>query len=160
MYHSSQKIIDEVFAHRRILSWRAMGDRIIFTNGCFDLIHPGHIDYLEKAANLGERLVVGLNADVSVKKLKGENRPVMGEAGRARVLAALEFVDMVILFPEETPLRLIEMVSPDVLVKGGDYQVEEIVGYEWVKKNGGEVITIPLLSGYSTTSTIEKLRGG
>lgn len=158
MYHSSQKIQTKAKALQRIASWRVFGHRIVFSNGCFDLIHPGHIAYLEAARQLGDRLVLGLNADISVKKLKGENRPVYSEQARAKILAAMEFVDMVVIFEEETPLALIRQVSPDILVKGGDYAVEEIVGYEWVKKTGGEVCTIPLLKDYSTTSTIEKLR--
>lgn len=158
MYNSSQKIQTITQAIRRITSWRVFEDRIVFSNGCFDLIHPGHIEYLEQARQLGDRLVLGLNADNSVKKLKGERRPIYGEQARARILAAMEFVDMVVIFEEDTPLSLIEQISPDILVKGGDYVVEEIVGYEWVKKTGGEVMTIPLLKDYSTTSTIEKLR--
>ncbi|MDX2249961.1 MAG: D-glycero-beta-D-manno-heptose 1-phosphate adenylyltransferase [Bacteroidia bacterium] len=158
MYHTRDKIRDLPAALQRISSWRIQGDLIVFSNGCFDLIHPGHIEYLEQARQLGDRLVLGLNADVSVKKLKGEDRPINNERARAIILAALVFVDMVIIFEEDTPQELIQAVSPDILVKGGDYIVEEIVGYEWVKKTGGKILTIPLLEGYSTTSTIKKLR--
>ena len=128
---------------------------VVFTNGCFDLIHPGHIDLLEKAAALGDLLVVGLNTDRSVTALKGPCRPVTPEADRARVLAALEMVDYVCLFDEDTPAELIAALVPDVLVKGGDYGVDEIVGRETVEGDGGRVVVVPLTEGYSTTELIE-----
>lgn len=132
-------------------------DKIVFTNGCFDILHKGHIEYLIKAASLGTKLVIGLNTDASVKRLKGDSRPVNDEKARALLLASLIFVDEVILFDTDTPRDLIDFIQPDVLVKGGDYKTEEIVGYDIVKAKGGEVITLDFIEGYSTTSTIEKM---
>jgi rfaE bifunctional protein nucleotidyltransferase chain/domain len=131
-------------------------NQIVFTNGCFDLLHRGHIYYLSKARELGDLLVVGLNSDGSVTGLKGAGRPVNDQRSRAEVLSSLAFVDYVIIFPEETPLKLIISVNPHILVKGGDYKPEEIVGYQEVKSRGGKVITIPLLEGYSTSSIINR----
>lgn len=138
--------------------WRYKNDKIVFTNGCFDILHRGHIEYLAKAKSLGTKLIVGLNTDASVKRLKGNSRPVNDEKARALLLASLMFVDEVILFDTDTPRDLIEYVQPDVLVKGGDYKPEEIVGYDIVKAKGGEVVTIDLVKGYSTTSIIEKMK--
>ena len=137
----------------------------MFTNGCFDIIHPGHVDYLERARSMGSCLVVGLNSDASVRRLKGALRPVNDQQSRARVLAALACVDFVIIFDEDTPLELIRKVRPDVLVKGGDWSVDRIVGREVVEAAGGMVCSIPLLDGYSTTGTVERIvamhqRGG
>ena len=132
--------------------------RLVFTNGCFDILHAGHVSYLISARNLGDALMVGLNSDRSVSGLKGPYRPVTPEQDRARILAALEVVDVVCLFDEETPARLIRQVMPDVLVKGGDYLPEKIVGYEEVTTNGGRVEVIPLLEGYSTTGLIQKIK--
>ncbi|SFL42248.1 rfaE bifunctional protein, domain II [Desulfomicrobium norvegicum] len=137
----------------------------MFTNGCFDIIHPGHVDYLERARSMGSCLVVGLNSDASVRRLKGALRPVNEQQSRARVLAALACVDFVIIFDEDTPLELIRKVRPDVLVKGGDWSVDRIVGREVVEAAGGTVCSIPLLAGYSTTGTVERIvamhqRGG
>ncbi len=140
--------------------WKSFNDRIVFTNGCFDLLHLGHIDYLSKAADLGDRLVIGINTDQSVSKLKGENRPVIQEQTRATKLAAMAFVDAVVYFGEETPLELITTVKPDILVKGGDYTFETIVGATEVIKDGGKVEVIPFLEGHSSTSIIEKIRKG
>ena len=133
--------------------------KIVFTNGCFDIVHLGHIDYLEKARNLGDKLVLGLNTDASVRRLKGTSRPVVDEYPRARMMAALSFVDAVILFDEETPKELIETICPDILVKGDDYSVSTIVGADFVIAHGGEVKTVPLVKGYSTTKMIEKIKG-
>jgi rfaE bifunctional protein nucleotidyltransferase chain/domain len=130
--------------------------RIVFTNGCFDLLHRGHIYYLAKARELGDLLVLGLNSDDSVTRLKGPGRPVNDQQARAEVLAGLAFVDYLLIFPEDTPLNLIKAVRPDILIKGGDYKAEEIVGYREVLSWGGRIETIPLLEGYSTTSIIEK----
>jgi len=137
--------------------WRYKNDKIVFTNGCFDILHRGHIEYLAKAKSLGTKLIVGLNTDASVKRLKGDSRPVNDENARALLLASLMFVDEVILFDTDTPRDLINFVQPDVLVKGGDYKPEEIVGYDIVKAKGGEVITIDFIEGYSTSATIEKM---
>ncbi len=138
--------------------WRKAGRRVVFTNGCFDLLHLGHVDYLQKARNLGDCLVVGLNTDASVSRFKGENRPIQDENSRALVLASLQFVDLVVFFDEDTPLNLISELKPDVLVKGSDYLAENIVGAEVVKKNGGEVKTIEFVPGYSTSRIIEKIK--
>jgi rfaE bifunctional protein nucleotidyltransferase chain/domain len=139
--------------------WRFKEEKVVFTNGCFDIIHRGHIEYLAQAADLGDKLVLGLNTDASVKRQgKGKNRPLQDETSRSLVLAALHFVDLVVLFDEDTPLSLIELVQPDVLVKGADYAIEDIVGHEIVLKKGGEVSTINFLEGYSTSSIIEKAK--
>ena len=130
---------------------------VVFTNGCFDVLHRGHVTYLAAARDLGDCLVVGLNSDDSVKRLKGENRPINNENDRALVLAALSFIDYIILFEEETPKNLIEQVRPDILVKGGDYKIEDIVGADFVQKNGGKVLTIPFVDGYSSTKIINVL---
>ncbi len=136
---------------------RRRGKKIVFTNGCFDIIHYGHIKYLEKCKKLGDALIVGLNSDSSVKKIKGKNRPVTGEKERASIMASFEFVDYVTVFSETTPARLIEKISPDVLAKGGDWAKSEIVGAAYVKKNGGKVKTIPFVMGYSTTRILKRL---
>ncbi len=154
---------------RKILTWdllesnlvrlRFQQKKIVFTNGCFDLLHLGHIDYLSKAKDLGDFLIVGLNTDDSVKKLeKGSSRPIQDENARAVILAALQFVDAVVLFNEATPYELIKTVQPNVLVKGSDYLPEDIVGYDIVKNKGGEIVTIDFLPGYSTSLIEEKIR--
>lgn len=132
-------------------------DTVVFTNGCFDILHPGHVDYLARARALGSRLVVGLNSDASVTRLKGPGRPVNDQASRALVLAALECVDHVVVFDEDTPLELIRKVRPDVLVKGGDWSVDKIVGRDLVEARGGRVLSLPLLPGHSTTAIIERI---
>lgn len=136
---------------------RAEGKKIVFTNGCFDILHVGHVDYLSKARKLGAALVVGLNSDDSVRRLKGPGRPVNNEKDRAKVLAGLSFVDFITIFDEDTPKRLIEKLSPDVLVKGGDWKKEDIVGADFVRSRGGRIVTIPFVKGYSTTSVINKM---
>ena len=138
--------------------WRDENEKIIFTNGCFDLLHLGHIDYLAKARDLGSRLIVGLNSDASIKRIKGTSRPINNEQGRAALLAGMTYVDAVVLFDEETPLNLISMVMPAVLVKGGDYKIKEIVGHEMVLNNGGEVCTIDFVEGYSSSELIKKIK--
>lgn len=142
--------------------WRARpgAGRVVFTNGVFDLLHPGHVDILAAARALGNVLVVGVNTDASVKRLKGPSRPVRNERDRAYVLAALETVDAVVLFDEDTPLQLIQLLKPDVLVKGGDYTPETVVGAKEVIARGGEVAIIPLTPGHSTTSTVERMQTG
>lgn len=142
-----------------MIAWRSVQKgKVVFTNGVFDLLHPGHIDILTKARALGDALIVGVNTDASVRRLKGESRPVRSEEERAYVLAALEPVDRVVLFDEDTPLTLITAVRPDVIAKGGDYSVESIVGAKEVQGWGGRVEVIPLTPGHSTTSIIQKLR--
>ncbi|MDQ2770340.1 MAG: D-glycero-beta-D-manno-heptose 1-phosphate adenylyltransferase [Bacteroidota bacterium] len=140
-----------------VAGWRAAGRKVVFTNGCFDLLHLGHVDYLEQARHLGDALVVGLNTDASVSCLK-PGRPIQDEEARARILAALAFVDAVVLFGEPTPLALIELVQPDVLVKGNDYAPESIVGYDVVMARGGQVRTVPLVAGYSTSRIVAKIK--
>ena len=136
---------------------KTKGQRVVFTNGVFDILHRGHVEYLEKARSLGDVLMVGLNSDESVKKIKGEDRPIMLQENRAMVLAGLSSVDFICLFEEETPANLIGQLIPDILVKGSDYKIDDIVGREIVEANGGKVVTIDLVPGQSTTSIIEKL---
>jgi rfaE bifunctional protein nucleotidyltransferase chain/domain len=154
---TSSKIIKKEDFAPVLAAWRKEGE-VVFTNGCFDILHLGHVDYLEKARNLGKRLVVGLNTDNSIQRLKGTARPICDETSRARVLAALSFVDAVILFDEDTPLALIEWIKPDILVKGNDYTVDKIVGANLVLENGGKVETVALVNGYSTTNVINKIK--
>ena len=136
---------------------RRQGQTVVFTNGCFDLLHRGHVEYLGEARKQGDLLVVGLNSDRSMRKLKGPQRPLIAQADRAKVLAALEMVDYICIFDEETPARLIQSVVPDVLVKGGDYQEEDIVGRDTVRAAGGRVVVVPLVEGFSTKDLIEKI---
>lgn len=155
---SQNKIVSNQSFISQSKEWKEKGQKVVFTNGCFDLIHAGHIDYLEKAGNFGDKLVVGLNTDRSVLKLKGPGRPLSDQNARARILAALEFVDLVTLFDEDTPYKLIRQVVPDILVKGNDYAEEEIVGAKIVKENGGKVRTVPMVTGYSTSDFIKKIK--
>jgi rfaE bifunctional protein nucleotidyltransferase chain/domain len=141
-----------------LTQWKQSGQEVVFTNGCFDLVHRGHIDSLAKAAAFGDRLIVGLNSDVSVKLLKGQNRPLVDQQSRAVLLASLLMVDAVVLFNEETPYELIRSIQPDVLVKGSEYQVEEIAGYDIVLASGGRVERIDLTEGFSTTDLIQKIK--
>jgi rfaE bifunctional protein nucleotidyltransferase chain/domain len=142
----------------KVKNWREQGCKIVFTNGCFDLLHRGHVEYLAQAADFGDKLVIGLNTDASVNRLKGPTRPINDEEARAAVLSALSFVSAVVLFDEPTPLELIRLVQPDVLIKGADYKPEEIVGYDIVTARGGKVATIPLTSGYSTSNIEQRIR--
>ena len=152
--------LDKVMDWGRAQIWRAsVRGRLVFTNGVFDLLHPGHVDVLLGARRHGEALVVGVNSDASVRRLKGPERPIRSAPERCYVLAALESVDAVVVFDEDTPRELITLLRPDVLVKGGDYTEATIVGASEVRERGGEVIVIPLTPGHSTTSTIERLRG-
>jgi D-beta-D-heptose 7-phosphate kinase / D-beta-D-heptose 1-phosphate adenosyltransferase len=145
---------------RLIAGWRAAGERIVFTNGVFDLLHRGHVEYLEEARLLGDRLVVGVNGDASVRRLKGPERPIIPEAERAEVLAALECVDLVVTFDEDTPARLIREVRPDVLAKGGDWALDEIVGRDFVESCGGRVERIRLREGLSTSNLVRRILEG
>jgi rfaE bifunctional protein nucleotidyltransferase chain/domain len=151
-----QKTINLEEAIRRFNPLFRRENSMVFTNGCFDLLHRGHIYYLSRARELGDLLVVGLNSDASVSRLKGPGRPVNNQEARAEVLGALAFVDYIIVFDEQTPLHLIKTLAPDLLIKGGDYRVEEIVGYREVTSRGGRVETIPLLEGYSSSSIIHR----
>jgi D-beta-D-heptose 7-phosphate kinase/D-beta-D-heptose 1-phosphate adenosyltransferase len=138
--------------------WKGSNNTIVFTNGCFDIIHHGHVDSLQKSATFGTRLIVGLNSDESVRLLKGENRPVVDEESRAAVLAAFECVDAVIIFNEETPAEIIAKIIPDVLVKGAQYEIHEIAGHDTVLNNGGRVETLELVEGISTSDIIERIK--
>jgi D-beta-D-heptose 7-phosphate kinase/D-beta-D-heptose 1-phosphate adenosyltransferase len=158
---AEEKIIEaggNLDAH--LMEWRKQGLRIGFTNGCFDILHPGHVKVLTVARAACDRLVVGLNSDASVKRLKGEGRPVQDEHARAEVLAALEAVDLVAVFEEDTPIGLITQVRPNVLVKGGDYIREQVVGYDIVDAAGGAVMLVDILEGFSTTSLVDRANGG
>lgn len=153
------KKISEFDAFEKELAyWRFRNFKVVFTNGCFDILHRGHVEYLAQAASSGDALIIGLNTDNSVRKLKGENRPVQDEQARAMILASLQFVNKVILFDEETPYNLIKKIQPDVLVKGADYKAEDIVGYDIVKAKGGEIITIDIVEGYSSSSVLKALQ--
>ena len=151
-----EKIQQKITTPEEILK-KGMKGKMIFTNGCFDVLHKGHIHYLSAAAELGDYLVIGLNSDQSVQRLKGSGRPYLDQESRAYILAALSFVDFVVLFHEDTPYNLINTLRPDILVKGGDYKTEEIVGYDIVTSSGGQVIVIDIIEGYSSTKIINKL---
>jgi rfaE bifunctional protein nucleotidyltransferase chain/domain len=144
--------IDQVLAY-----WHFRGLKIVFTNGCFDILHLGHVQYLSQAASFGDVLIIGLNSDKSIKSIKGPLRPVQDQNARSTILASLLFVDKVILFDEDTPYELIRKIQPDILVKGADYKPEEIVGYDIVKAKGGDVVTVNIVEGYSTTGIIKKM---
>lgn len=155
--NSTDKIFSLPELLKTVADWRSQGDKIVFTNGCFDLLHLGHVDYLEKARQLGNKLVLGLNTDASISRIKGPARPLQDEMSRARIMASLLFVDAVVLFDQNTPLELIEAVQPEILVKGDDYTIENIVGHEVVIAKGGSVATVPLVKGYSTTNIVKKI---
>ncbi len=140
-----------------LAAWRSAGERIVFTNGCFDLLHYGHLHYLADARDLADRLVVGLNSAASVSRLKGPHRPINDELTRTHLLAALQVVDAVVIFEDDTPLRLIQLVQPDILVKGGDWRPEQIVGSDLVLAKGGQVLSLPFVTGYSTTNIEQKI---
>ncbi len=142
---------------KKVENWKKEGKKIVFTNGCFDIIHAGHIDYLEKAKSLGDILIVGLNSDASISRIKGEKRPIIPQNFRKRVLEGLKSVDLVVIFDEDTPLRLIKEIKPDILVKGGDWKRENIVGADFVQSYGGEVKTIDFVFDISTSKIIERV---
>ena len=152
------KIMSREEIARQVSIWKLVSKRIVFTNGCFDILHAGHLDLLSKAAMLGDVMIVGLNSDASVRRLKGVERPVNNEQFRAQMLSHLQMVDAVVVFGEDTPLELIRAVQPDVLVKGGDYRAEDVVGYEDVTSRGGRVEIIPLVEGLSTSALIDRIR--
>ncbi len=152
-----EKIMSLFQIKEKIRIWKNNGKKIVFTNGCFDILHIGHITYLYEAAGLGDKLIIGINSDVSVKRLKGDSRPINNEYERMLMLSALGFVDGVILFDEDTPYFLIKEIVPDVLVKGGDWLPEQIIGSDIVMSNGGEVKSLTFLEGFSTTGTIERV---
>ena len=152
------KILPLKSLKNQVTNWKKTGKKVVFTNGCFDLIHRGHIEALAQTADLGDKLIIGLNSDVSIKKLKGESRPIIDENSRAILLASLSFVDAIVLFSEETPLNLISNLNPDILAKGGDYKINTIVGHEIIRKNGGEVILVPFVEGFSSSSIVDKIK--
>ncbi len=158
MEESARKIKTFQEASAQVKGWQHEGHHVVFTNGCFDIIHLGHVDYLEKARMLGDKLVIGLNSDDSVSRFKGPERPLQDQTSRARILASMQFVDLVVFFNEDTPLNLISELKPNILVKGSDYLAENIVGADVVKKNGGVVKTIDFVPGYSTTRIVEKIK--
>ena len=151
-------IVDRQNLLEIITGWRKESKKIVFTNGCFDILHRGHVEYLNKARQLGDILVLGLNSDESVRRLKGPERPVVSEEDRAFILSQLISVDAVIIFREDTPIPLIEAIKPDILVKGGDYRLDQVVGREIVEKNGGKVMTIDQVEGLSTTELIGRIQ--
>jgi len=156
---NANRIIHENSIPGNLLTrWRKEDLQIVFTNGCFDILHRGHVHYLNEASKLGDKLVVGLNSDSSVKRLKGEGRPVKNELNRSEVLAALRSVDLVIIFEEDTPLNIIKKVLPNILVKGGDWSLENIIGAEFVLNNGGEVKTLSFIEGESSTALIQAIK--
>ncbi|MFC2151518.1 D-glycero-beta-D-manno-heptose 1-phosphate adenylyltransferase [Bacteroidota bacterium] len=152
------KIVDINNIEPLLTYWNLKNQKIVFTNGCFDILHRGHVEYLAQAANHGDVLVIGLNTDNSVKRIKGDSRPIQDEYARAILLASLSFVSAIILFDEDTPYDLIKRVQPDVLIKGSDYKTQDIVGQDIVTAKGGRVVTIDFIEGYSTTTIIEKLK--
>lgn len=157
-YIKSKILSDNTEINRKIAYWKFLNQKIVFTNGCFDFLHQGHIEYLAKAASMGDILVIGLNTDRSVKSIKGNNRPINDETARAMVLAGMGFVEAVILFDEDTPFELIKKVEPDILVKGSDYEKNEVVGSDIVLEKGGEVKTVELTDGFSSTDIIDRIK--
>lgn len=158
MEKAADKIKTKAEAKAIVDGWKKQGLKVVFTNGCFDILHLGHVDYLEKARSLGDKLVLGLNTDDSVSRFKGPSRPIQDENSRAHILASLQFIDLVVFFNEDTPLDLISTLIPQILVKGSDYLAENIVGADVVKSNGGVVKTIEFVPGYSTTKIVEKIK--
>ena len=150
--YTLDQLIDEV------INWKDQNKKIVFTNGCFDLIHLGHVEVLARSSDLGDKLIVAINSDESIAKIKGTNRPIIEEESRVKQIAALDFVDAVILFNQDTPINIISSITPNVITKGGDYKISDVVGYEIVQKNNGEVVIIPLTQGYSTTSILDKIK--
>jgi D-beta-D-heptose 7-phosphate kinase/D-beta-D-heptose 1-phosphate adenosyltransferase len=157
---AEEKIVPAGDLDAHLVEWRKQELRVGFTNGCFDILHPGHVKVLTAARGACDRLIVGLNSDASVQRLKGEGRPVQDERARAEVLAALEAVDLVVVFEEDTPLDLITRINPSVLVKGGDYTRDQVVGHEVVEAGGGEILLVDILEGFSTTSLVQRAREG
>ena len=156
----TRKIVTLDEAKQIVAEWKSAGEKIVFTNGCFDIIHKGHVSYLSNARDLGTKLILGLNTDESVKRLKGENRPVKELESRALTVASFEYIDLVVPFSDDTPLKVISTLLPDVLVKGGDYKIADIVGAKEVTANGGTVQTIDFVDGFSTTNYFRKLKEG
>lgn len=158
MFPTKNKILSREDFIQQVKDWKTEGNKVVFTNGCFDIVHLGHVDYLEKSRLKGDKLVLAVNTDASVSRIKGDLRPVVMEYARARVLASFEFIDAVTFFDEETPLQLIKECLPDILVKGNDYTIDTIVGSKEVIENGGSVETVELVEGFSTSKIIEKIK--
>ena len=154
---SKNKIITPEKLEQLLAVWHFKAYKIVFSNGCFDILHRGHVEYLAKASSLGDKMILGLNSDSSIKRIKGPDRPVQDQLSRSIILASLQFIDAVVLFDEDTPYNLINKIKPDILVKGADYKAEDVVGYDIVTANGGRVETIELVKGYSTTGIIQRL---
>lgn len=154
----SPKIIDIEELKHKLAQWRIKSDRIVFTNGCFDILHVGHVHTLREALKLGDKLIVGLNSDASVSRLKGKERPIVNQEDRSEMLAAFEMVDAVVIFDEDTPEQLIRAIEPDVLCKGGDWSVDQIVGGEFVQSYGGQVVSVPFIPGNSSSNLIDKIK--
>ena len=154
------KIFSIAELKKEVQKWKKNNDKIVFTNGCFDILHLGHIELLAKAADLGNKLIIAVNSDASIKVLKGEKRPILDEKSRSIIIASLEKVNAVIIFKESTPLDVIKKINPDIIVKGGDYVKEDVIGKNYIEKYGGEVIIFPLSEGFSTTSILEKIYNG
>ena len=157
--HFSKKVFDFYSIIERVNKWKSK-NHIVFTNGCFDILHLGHIDYLYKASKLGDKLIVGVNTDKCIQNIKGKNRPIQNESSRVSILASLSCIDAVVPFDEETPKQLIELIQPNTLVKGSDYKIEDVVGSDFVISYGGNVKTIPFLEGYSTSHIINSIKDG
>lgn len=153
-----EKIYEIVALQRQIAAWKIRDEKIVFTNGCFDILHLGHISYLSEAKTLGSKLIIGLNSDSSVKRLKGDHRPINDIDSRGAMLASFSFVDAVVVFEEDTPIDLITGILPHILVKGGDYELNQIVGHNVVQEHGGVVTTIPFLDGYSSSTIISRIK--
>jgi rfaE bifunctional protein nucleotidyltransferase chain/domain len=158
MEKAASKIKSVADAKTIVAQWKQLGLKVVFTNGCFDILHLGHVDYLEKAREMGDKLVLGLNTDDSVSRFKGASRPIQDQNSRSHILASLQFVDLVVFFNEDTPLNLITELLPNILVKGSDYLAENIVGADVVKRNGGTVKTLEFVKGYSTSKIVEKIK--
>lgn len=154
--HIENKLIEPEHLNRLLSLWRFNNEKIVFTNGCFDILHLGHLKYLATAASMGTKLIIGLNTDQSVRKLKGAGRPINPQEARALLLAGFQFVDAIVYFDDDTPINLIKTVQPDFLVKGGDYKAEEVVGYDVVTHKGGQVVIIDFVDGFSSTAIIKK----
>ena len=154
------KIFSIAELKKEVQKWKKNNDKIVFTNGCFDILHLGHIELLAKAADLGNKLIIAVNSDASIRGLKGEKRPILDEKSRSIIIASLEKVNAVIIFKESTPLDVIKKINPDIIVKGGDYIKEDVIGKNYIEKYGGEVIIFPLSEGFSTTSILEKIYNG
>ncbi len=159
-----KKIQNKIYSidklNQQLSLWRSLKKKIVFTNGCFDILHLGHIDYLSKAKDLGDILIVGINSDNSVRRIKKQGRPITNEISRSMIIAALCFTDAVVIFDEVTPYNIIKIIKPDILVKGSDYKTKDIVGYDIVKAKNGLIYTIDLLPGYSTTEIENKIKNG